>query len=67
MKVHKVKSGSKEGFERRRAWDLDDLKLIDGVSEQSVCIFVFINEMHARRYCYYLTYFVMLRVLILLC
>jgi hypothetical protein len=36
VKVHKVKSAGKDALERRRAWDLEDLKMIDGVSEQSV-------------------------------
>ena len=36
VRMHKVKVNSDGSFNQRRSWDLDDLKLIDGVSESSV-------------------------------
>ena len=45
VKMHKVRVNADGSFTKRRAWDLDDLKLIDGVSESSA------SHMRARVAC----------------
>ena len=35
--VHKVKVGVDGHAKRKQAWDLEELKLIDGISESPVC------------------------------